>query len=707
MRPLTLAGRTQLVIAVAYLAASAAIVLVVNRRDRAQALAHADQRAELLLERDAAIQRYFAEQVQPALRAMPGAAAAPYDLRLNSSLYAVREIDAYIQSSASVRYVLRAASMDARNPRNEADAAERAFIEELRRDPRLEIRRGQRVVDGVRYYEVLRRRRAITKSCLQCHSTPEAAPREVVELYGRERGFGRVEGQVVSATAIRVPLDAAFAEADAFSLRLSLALVAILSALYAAQAVIQRRLLLRPIQRLRDTAVAIADGRRRPEPLPLPPHREVRDLTAAFNAMSQAVERHQQELERQVADRTVALVEANRELERTVREREQARQSEALGRLAGGVAHDFNNLLMAVNGYSDALVESLPEGDPRREDALEIRRAGERASALTRQLLAFSRREVAHARVLEPNRILSEVEGLLRRVIREDVVLALALAESAGPVRIDPRHLEQIVMNLVANSRDAMPTGGRIRLSTRNVTVPGPDAPSDPVPPGRWMVLTVQDQGPGMDADALAHAFDPFFTARERDSSTGLALATAASLVREAGGHPFAESAPGLGSTFRMWLPVVVAAAEPDPEEPRPATAARPRLTPVPASARVLVAEDDPLVRRFLVGALRGGGYDVREAPDGVEALRVIEAGPVDLLVTDLVMPGMDGHQLSLRAREIRPGLSVLFVSGYAPREDLRDRMAACGDAFLAKPFTAETLLPIVARLLAGPVARA
>jgi nitrogen-specific signal transduction histidine kinase/CheY-like chemotaxis protein len=400
-----------------------------------------------------------------------------------------------------------------------------------------------------------------------------------------------------------------------------------------------------------------------------------------------------------VAERTEALVEAHRALERQEQGRQHARKIEALGRLAGGVAHDFNNLLTAVHGYANLLLDDLPEGDPRREDVLEIRRAGERASALTRQLLTFSRRDVVQARVLDPNRVVAELERMLRRLIREDVTLALELEPGAGPVRMDPGHLEQIVVNLVVNARDAMPRGGRIQLRTRNVVRPGPDTPrGDAVPDGRWMLLSVEDQGTGMDPETLANAFEPFFTTKPDTAGTGLGLATVQAVARQSGGHVFADSAAGAGSIFRVWLPIAegAPAQEAAPVEPG---AGAPGATPP-----VLVAEDDELVRRFVCSVLREAGHDVVSAVDGAEALAALERPDceAELLVTDLVMPGMDGHQLAVKARERRPGLKVLFMSGYAQGPDLRERVAASGDAFLQKPFSARALVETVRELVRG-----
>jgi signal transduction histidine kinase/ActR/RegA family two-component response regulator len=701
----SLAARLQLWLAAAYLVAATAIVVLVNVRDRRLALDEARRDAHLLLERNLAIHRFLSRELRPSVfAAMPEPDASPFDERWMSSTYAVRRIDAFAHEdgTATRDFYYKESAINARSPGNEADAFEREFIEDARRDPSLEVRVTERVIAGRAYLEVLHRGDTMEASCLRCHSDPAAAPPGLVERYGNVRSFGRPVGQLVSAVAVRVPLDRAYAAANAFSLRLSLALVGVLAALYAVQLLFQSRLVFAPIARLRAEAARLSGRPQAFAALELPPHPELRDLTAAFNRMGAAVARHREELERTVEERTEALVAASRELERTTREREHARKIEALGRLAGGVAHDFNNLLTAVHGYTSLLLESLPEGDPRREDVLEIERAGSRASALTRQLLAFSRRDVVTPRVLDPNRVVEELDGMLRRLIREDVRLELDLAPGAGPVRADPGQLEQIVVNLAVNARDAMPAGGRMVVRTRNVAIPGPEAPPDPLPEGRWLMLSVEDSGVGMDPETLANAFEPFFTTK-REAGTGLGLATVQAVVRQCGGAVVAESALGRGSVFRVWLPAVEGVPEArEPARGRPAS-------PAPPGAAVLVAEDDVLVRRLVCTVLRQAGYEVHEATEGAEALAFLDrpgAPALDLLVTDLVMPGMDGHELAVRARERRPGLGILFITGYATDEDLRDRVGTSGEACLQKPFDGAVLLAAVQPLVEATRAR-
>jgi signal transduction histidine kinase len=479
------------------------------------------------VDRNLAIHRFFNRELKPALFEVMESTQAQrrFDPRWMSANYAVRRINETAREGAAdgEGYYYKESAIDARSPSNEADPYERAFLDEARAHPDLEVRTTVRVLAGRAYLEVLHRGEVMEASCLRCHSTPAAAPPGLVERYGAARSFGRQPGELVSAISVRVPLDGAYAEANAFSLRLSVALIAVLAALFGAALVLQRRLVLVPLERI----------------------------------CAEEAERHGEEIERQIAHRTAALLGANSELERTIREREQARRADALARFAGGVAHEFNNVLTAVRGYASLLLDASPPGDPRREDVLELQRAGERGSALTRQLHAFGRRDDAAPRVLDPNRLVTHVEEMIRPLVPANVSVLLELAPGAGPVRADPGQLEQVVVTLAVNARDALAGGGRIVIRTRTVTLPGPEAPADRVAPGRWLVLSVADDGPGLDEEDLENVFEPFFVTRGRDAASGLGLAAVQAVVRQNGGTVTAESAPGLGATFRVWLPVV------------------------------------------------------------------------------------------------------------------------------------------------------
>jgi PAS domain S-box-containing protein len=375
----------------------------------------------------------------------------------------------------------------------------------------------------------------------------------------------------------------------------------------------------------------------------------------------------------------------------------QAQKMEAVGRLAGGVAHDFNNILTAIGGYTDLLLEDLPLDDPRRLDVDEIHRAADRAAALTQQLLAFSRRQVLQPKVIDLNALVSNVERLLRRLLGEDVLLATALASDVGRVRADPGQLEQVIVNLAVNSRDAMPGGGRLTIETSNVDLDAAYAAEHrTVVPGRFVVIAVSDTGSGMSADTQSHMFEPFFTTKEVGKGTGLGLATAYGIVKQSGGSIWVYSELGHGTTIKVYLPRVD-----EPPEPLPA----PAITD-PASLRgsetILVVEDEPAVRSVARQVLARQGYTVLEAPDGQTALTMIAAGGprVDLVLTDVVMPGMSGRALADQLARRCPGLRVLFMSGYTDDAIVRHGMLEPGLAYLQKPFRPDALAQKVREVL-------
>src|SRR5881398_3958214 len=323
----------------------------------------------------------------------------------------------------------------------------------------------------------------------------------------------------------------------------------------------------------------------------------------------------------------------------------QAQKMEAVGRLAGGIAHDFNNILTAITGHADLLLEDLGHHDPRRADVDEIRRSAERAAGLTRQLLAFSRQQVLQPKVVDLNALVLDMDKLLRRLIGEDVELATVLDPALGRVTADPGQLEQVIVNLAVNARDAMPNGGRLTLETKNVDLDA-DYPTDRVtiPAGRYVMLVISDTGTGMDAQTRARIFEPFFTTKVPGKGTGLGLATVHGIVAQSGGTITVESAPDQGSTFTIYLPQVdapvEAAAPPVPVE-----------RPPRGSETVLLAEDEPAVRTIAQQALERHGYTVLAAPSGAAALALAaqHAATIDLLLTDVVMPGMSGRDLADR----------------------------------------------------------
>ena len=377
---------------------------------------------------------------------------------------------------------------------------------------------------------------------------------------------------------------------------------------------------------------------------------------------------------------------------------QEVQKMEALGRLAGGVAHDLNNLLTVIQGYGALLADHVPHDGEARRFLDEVTDAGQRASALTHQLLAFSRRQVLQPRLVDVNEELSRLQRLLHRTLGEDVRLLVELTADLPRVRIDPAQLEQVIVNLAVNARDAMPHGGTLMLATDLVRVE--NAAGSAAAP--WVRLWARDTGVGMSEEVLAHLFEPFFTTKERGKGTGLGLASVYGVVRQSGGEVRVKSAPGEGTTFEVLLPPATddAASAHD-------TGSHPVMTrPAPRGERVLVVEDDDAVRRLVVEVLRGAGYAVEEAADGDDALGLAGslAGSLDLLLCDVVLPDKSGVEVAQQIAELRPNVRTLFMSGHAPRAIARQGKLRPGSRFIAKPFTPEALLEKVARVLARPV---
>jgi two-component system cell cycle sensor histidine kinase/response regulator CckA len=379
----------------------------------------------------------------------------------------------------------------------------------------------------------------------------------------------------------------------------------------------------------------------------------------------------------------------------------QAQKMEAIGRLAGGIAHDFNNVLSVILSYGEILLADLKPGEPMRDDIEEIRKAGKRAAGRTRQIVLLSRQQVIDPKVLDLNEVLLSMDKMLQRIIGEDVELVSQAGQGLGRVRADPGSIEQVIMNLVVNARDAMPTGGRLTIETANVVLDGEYAREHMgVKPGHHVALAVSDTGIGMDRATQARIFEPFFTTKPQDKGTGLGLSTVFGIVQQGGGSVCVTSEPGTGTTFKIYLPRVDAAVD----------AAGPQAAPPTnrGAETILLVEDDDQVRAIARVILRKHGYEVIEARHAGEALLLCEQHPgtIHLLLSDVVMPQMSGPELAKRLANVRPEMKLICISGYTDDSVLRHGVLDVQIAYLQKPITPETLARKVREVLDSPKAK-
>jgi len=393
------------------------------------------------------------------------------------------------------------------------------------------------------------------------------------------------------------------------------------------------------------------------------------------------------------------ITERNRAEEEKTALQEQLRQSqkiEAIGRLAGGIAHDFNNLLTVIKGYSQLSLLETEEGGPLRENIEEIKKAAEKAADLTRQLLAFSRRQILEMKVLDLNNLLVDLDKMLHRLIGEDIGLITLLADDLGRVKTDPGWVEQIIMNLAVNARDAMPNGGKLTIETANVELDEAYARGHiAVKPGRYVMLSVSDTGVGMTPEVKQQVFEPFFTTKEKGKGTGLGLSTVYGIVKQSGGNIWVYSEPGQGTTFKIYLPRV--------DEPLEELKERLVKEEFPQGKEtVLVVEDEEAVRQLAVRILKRQGYTVLDTPDGDSALVICEERkePIHLILTDVIMPGMSGRQLVDRCSQVRQDFKVLYMSGYTDNAIVQHGVLVEGINYIQKPFTVDALARKVREVL-------
>ena len=423
-------------------------------------------------------------------------------------------------------------------------------------------------------------------------------------------------------------------------------------------------------------------------------HDEVGRLTRAFNTMSRQIAGAQQRLLQDLKTRT-EMEEHRRQLEDQLA---QSRKMEAVGRLAGGVAHDFNNLLTAILGYSNLVLDELEPGHPARADVEQMRRAGESAASLTRQLLAFSRKQILQPQVLDLNQVVRHAEGLLHRLIGEHIVLITALEPGLERVSADPGQLEQVILNLALNARDAMRDGGTLSIETANVRLDPPPQRHEGAATGPQVMLKVSDTGVGMDEETRTRIFEPFFTTKPRGEGTGLGLSTVYGIVTQSGGTIRVASEPGHGTTFTVFFPSAADTQRPPPNLP-PAGL-------LDGTETILLAEDQPEVRSIACAVLRRHGYTVLEAANGEEALAIVRRRTerIDLLLSDVVMPAMSGPELARLVQAEQPKIRVLYASGYTDDAIVSHGVLDPGVAFLQKPFTPSALLRKIREMLDAPV---
>jgi len=379
---------------------------------------------------------------------------------------------------------------------------------------------------------------------------------------------------------------------------------------------------------------------------------------------------------------------------------EQLRQSqkmEAVGKLAGGIAHDFNNLLTAINGYSELTMRQLQPEDPLRRNVEEIKKAGDRAAGLTRQLLAFSRKQVLQPKVFDLNTVVAEMEKMLHRLIGEDIELKTVLDANLGSIKADPGQIEQVMMNLAVNARDAMPQGGKLTIETANVSLDEEYAAHHvAVKSGSYVVLSVSDNGSGMDEETQARIFEPFYTTKEQGKGTGLGLSTVYGIVKQSGGSIWVYSEIGQGTTFKIYLPRAASGAPEYQRSPELQISLR-------GTETILMAEDDDRVRSLVGKVLGGYGYRIIEAANGAAALSICENNdgePIHLLLTDVIMPEMSGRDLADRFNLLRPDSKVLYMSGYTDEAIVHHGVLDADASFIQKPFTPDSLARKVREIL-------
>jgi signal transduction histidine kinase len=561
-------------VSLVFVVVAVVIVVLVNRTMRQQALVEAESKARILLDRNLATHTYFSHDLKPAVFALTeGYREEEYfDPAWMSSTYAVRQIDGYFKELSPSDYFFKDAAISARSPENEADDFERSFVEALRANPDLGAVSGVRSIGGETYFYSMRRGEMMEESCLRCHSTPDAAPADMVDIYGAELSFDRDVGEVISVVSIRIPLEEAYAAADRFSLYLSGMLLMMLAGLFAAQWLLGDRIIYKPLAALRSKAVQIAIRHEHlGEEIAAPDYgREMQELTAAFNAMSLGLRRSVDQLEERVRERTAELQTANQQLQQEIREREAAeeklRQQErlvAVGQLAGGIAHDFNNLLTSINGFAELIQLQVAPDDPVHELADRILESGGKTAHIVSQLLAFSSRQMISPQIIDMTLLLQGMLRIVRKELPENIQLQTTVAPDLWSIEADPRQIERMLLNLTRHAIGWMAEGGTLQIEAANLcAVDGALDDEIDAPHGDCVVIKVHDTGEALSqgtraANAAPQAvFEPFYIKSQAVADdVGLRLAAAYGIVKQNRGHIWLESKPDEGNTFWVTLP--------------------------------------------------------------------------------------------------------------------------------------------------------
>jgi signal transduction histidine kinase len=562
-------------------------VLIVNRSMRRQALVEAEEKARLILDRNLAIHTYYSHELKPGLFELtdPIVPDTYFDPTWMSSTYAVREIDHLFRDLSPADYYYKEAAVNARMPGNEADAFERAFIQELNENPDLDLRSEVLELEGEVYFVTLRRGEVLEESCLRCHDTAEEAPEGLVDRYGAESSFGREVGEVISTISIRIPISEAYAQADRISWQLSGALVLLLGGLFGIQALLYRSYLINPLRAIQQKASQITSQEEHlGEMIPMPPGRELTQLIDAFNQMSANLRRNRDELETRVRERTGELQEVNVHLSQEIKVRQQAeaylleshRQLEqaladleaaqdelvqqerlaAVGQLSAGMAHELNNVMASVKLYTEMSLRSskLPRDIRRRLQV--IAKQTDEATRLVQQMVDFGRQAVMRLQPLEMVPFIDETVAKLAEVLPDSIEIETMQSDAESlAVMADPERLRQAIFNLAFNGRDAMPEGGtlRVELSSSEGDPPRRCSVCSQTLAGKWIKIAVSDTGTGISVDVLPFLFEPFFTTRA-PQGRGLGLAQLYGIVNQHQGHILVETVLGRGSTFTLYL---------------------------------------------------------------------------------------------------------------------------------------------------------